>query len=132
MYKLKFQSLRLEVMYSLINKLLAPLSLDDNQIKFLSWTIEDSSGADAEKLVRWLKKSYVLDQDISLVSQVRKFALLNSARIDPVRRSLLTNSDNELTTALLSDTKYSFKQKDAASLLGKAQSTISKQLSKNK
>lgn len=119
-----------DVMVSILNKFLAPLSLAEEEVKFLSWAIENSSGADAESLVKWLKKSYVLDTNISLVSQIRKFALLNSARIDSMRRTLLSNSDDDLISALTSDTKFSFKQKEVASLLGINASTVSKQLSK--
>lgn len=121
-----------EVMPLLIKKFLDPIKLDDNQVNFLSWTIENASGADAESLVKWLKKSYVLDGEISLVDQVRKFSLLNAGRIDQAKRNILGHDDEELIATLLTDIRYGFKQKDIASLLGKAASTLSRQISKIK
>lgn len=121
-----------EVMPLLIKKFLEPIRLDDNQINFLSWSIENASGADAETLIKWLKKAFVLDSDISLVDQVRKFSLLNAGRIDPIKRQVLANSDDELIATLLADIRYGFKQKDIALLMGKAASTLSRQISKIK
>jgi SpoVK/Ycf46/Vps4 family AAA+-type ATPase len=116
----------------LIEKFLAPLSLDKTEIKFLSWAIENASGADVESLIRWLKKSYVLDEGISLANMVRRFAVLNSGRVDATKRIILSGTDNDLISSLLKDKNFDFSQKDIASLLGKSQSTLSKQLSKNK
>ncbi len=118
-----------EVMFSLIKKFLSPIKFEDNEIKFLSWSIEGGSGADAESLVKWLKKSYVLNPDTSLIDQVQKFSLLNSGRIDPVKRNMLTHSDDILTTTLL---QQRFSQKDIALILGEAQSTLSRRISKIK
>jgi len=118
-----------EVMYTLVKKFLLPIELEENEIKFLCWSIEGGSGADAESLVTWLKKSYVFSPDMSLVDHIRKFGLLNSGRIDPLKRNLLAHSDDSLTTTLL---QQRFTQKDIASLLGEAQSTLSRRISKIK
>ncbi len=118
-----------EVMFNLIQKLLLPLHLEDYEVRFLVWCIDNSSGADAESLVRWLKKAQVLNPERSLVSLLREFALLNSGRIDLIKRSLLANADDSFFSALLED---DFKQKDIASLMNITQSSLSKQLSKNK
>lgn len=120
------------VMVDLLQKFLTPLTFDDNQINFLAWAIENSSGADAESLIKWLKKSVVLNEDSNLVDHIRKFSILNSARINSIRRDLLSNTDDNLIAALIEDKHFSFKQKDIASLLGIAPSTLSKQLSKTK
>ncbi len=121
-----------EVMFSVIKKFLSPVVLSDTELSFLAWSIEDASGADAESLAKWLKKSYVLNPDKNLVDMVRRFALLNSGRINLKRKNILANYDEELAPALLSDTRFAFKQKDVASLLGTTPSAISKQLSKIK
>lgn len=121
-----------EVMATLISKKLSPLELEDNEIKFLSWSIEGASGADAEMLVKWLKKAYVLNSENSIVDLLRKFAILNTGRIELKKRNILVHSDEELTHALLDDNRFSFKQKDIAQLLGVTPSSLSKQLSKIK
>ncbi len=122
------------VMSAIIKKFLLPLELDEAEVNFLTWAIEDASGAEAEALVNWLKKSSLLNSgnELKLVDQIRKFALLNSGRINLAKRELLTGSTEDLANALLSDSRYGFKQKDVASLVGLAPSTLSKQLSKIK
>lgn len=118
-----------DVIPSLLNKFLTPIELDENQINFLVWAIENSSGADIESLAKWIKKAIVLDEYASFTNQVRKFALLNTGRVQNVKRAILLEQDDQLIHALQND---NFKQKDIAALLGKAQSTLSKQLSKTK
>lgn len=122
----------LGVMSSLIIKFLSPINFDENKIKFLSWVIDGASGADAIALVKWLKKSSILDDDAILVNQVRRFALLNSARINVEKKEILLSSNEELAAALKADSKYSFKQKDIATLIGRSSSSLSKKLSKTK
>lgn len=123
-----------EVMYSLIKNYLSPLNFDDVSIKFLSWSIAGASGADAEAMVKWLKKSTLLDvgTNISLVQQIKKFALLNAGRVDILKRNILTRSDEEIATELASDLQYDFKQKDIAVLMGLNPSSLSRLLSKVK
>lgn len=121
-----------DVIPLLLNKFLSPIALDENQINFLSWAIENASGADIESLAKWIKKAIVLDEHASLANQVRKFALLNAGRIDSNKKSALVDSDEHLAQTLLNSQEYNFKQKDVAALVGKAQSTLSKNLSKNK
>lgn len=121
-----------EVVESLITKFLDPIKYENAKVRFLAWAIEGASGADIESLVKWLKKAYVLDGESSLVDHVRKFALLNSGRINSVKRNLLSNSEDELIHVLLKDHKYSFSQKDISEVTGIPQSTLSKLLSKNK
>ena len=122
-----------EVMISLIKKFLVPLELDDTDVKFLAWCIENSSGADAEGLVKWLKKAFILEPKTSLIEKMRRFALLNSGRIDPKKRNILAHSnDDEIITSLLKDQTFSFKQKDVASIVGITPSSLSKQISKSR
>lgn len=121
-----------DVRIKLMNYFLKTLELEPMQIRFLAWALENSSGADIEGLSLWLKKTQLLQPNLSLVDQIRKFAALNSGRININKRELLLSSDEVLATALLQEPIYTFKQKDIASLLGINESTLSKQLSKNK
>lgn len=120
------------IMPSLVVKLLQPLELEEVEVKFLAWSIANGSGADVEAMINWLKKSYVLDSDSSLVNHIRKFAILNTGRVDSIKKSILEKGDEDLVSALLEDTSYSFKKKDIAQLVGKTPSSISKQLAKAK
>jgi hypothetical protein len=118
-----------DVMYSVLKNFQEPLKWEDAELRFLSWSIENASGADAEEMVKWLKKASVLNPDNSLVGNVRRFAILNSGRIQKDKRKILEEqTDDHLANALLKDERYSFKKKDIASLLDISSSTLSKLL----
>ncbi|MEZ4780635.1 MAG: ATP-binding protein [Flavobacteriaceae bacterium] len=121
-----------EVMIHLLEKFLTPLKLNDEKIKLLAWCIEGSTGADAEMLSKWLKRAYVLEKESSIVKVMKQFALLNSGRIDAIKRGIMLHSDEDLIAALINDNTYSFKQKEVASLFGITPSSLSKQLAKLK
>lgn len=121
-----------EVMMHLLKKFLTPLEFNESEIKFLAWCLEGSSGADAEMLSKWLKRAFVLEKGSSIISVMKQFALLNSGRVDVVKRNVMLHSDEDFIAMLLEDRAYSFKQKDIASLFGITPSTLSKQLSKFK
>ncbi|OIN56390.1 AAA family ATPase [Arsenicibacter rosenii] len=121
-----------ETMMHLLKIFLAPLEFSEIEIKFLAWCIEDSSGADAEMLSKWLKRAFVLEKESSLVAVMKQFALLNSGRVNAGKRNIMLRSDEDFIAMLLNDKTYSFKQKDIAPLFGMTQSSLSKQLAKFK
>lgn len=121
-----------EVMIRLIKDFISPLDFNESEIKFLSWCLDGSSGADAEMLSKWLKRAFVLEEEINIVDVMKRFALLNSGRVNAKKRETMLHSDEDFINMLLSDKFYSFKQKDIAALFGMTPSTLSKQLSKYK
>lgn len=121
-----------EVMMILLKKFVKPLEFSDSEIKFLAWCLEDSSGADAEMLSKWLKRAFVLENESDIVSVMKQFALLNSGRVNAEKRKMMLNSNEDFISMLLHDKSFSFKQKDIASLFGITPSSLSKQLSKFK
>lgn len=121
-----------DVLMHLIKKLADPLDFNETELKFLVWCLEDSSGADAKMLVKWLKRVSVLNSNADLVSVMRQFVLLNAGRISSDRRNAMVHGDEPLIQALLADKSFSFKQKDIAPLFHMAPSSISKLLSRNK
>ncbi len=122
----------LEVMMFLLKKFVKPLEFSDTEIKFLTWCLEDSSGADAEMLSKWLKRAFVIEKEKNIVSVMKQFALLNSGRVNSNKRNMMLHKDEEFISMLLNDKAFSFKQKDIASLFGMTPSSLSKQLSKFK
>lgn len=120
----------MEVLAEIIQEFMVPLELEDFEIKFLSWSIENSSGADAEMLVRYLKKSLIIGGKQSLIDQIRRYTILNSGRIENDKKEILISTDDEISHALISNSKFSFRQKEVASLIGVTQSTLSKMLAK--
>lgn len=121
-----------EVMIHLLKKFISPLEFNESEIKFLAWCLEGSSGADAEMLAKWLKRAFVFEEKINIISVMKQFALLNSGRIDSMKRNIMLHSDEDFIGMLLNDKIYAFKQKDIASLFGITPSSLSKQLSKFK
>jgi hypothetical protein len=90
--------------------------------------LKNSSGADIESMIKWLKKDSILEKEshINLVEKVRKFALLNYRRIDEEKKKILSLSDEEVVAALLNERNYIFKQKDLATLVDKSPSALNK------
>lgn len=121
-----------EIIPTLIQRFMQPVEITEIDIQFLTWAIEGSSGADIESLARWVKKSLVLHPDASIVSHIKKFALLNSGRISNHKKEILSLPETELITTLARATNYNFNQTDLAHLLKKSQSSVSKLLSKIK
>lgn len=121
-----------EVMNNLLKKFVIPLKFTESEFNFLAWCLEGSSGADAEMLSKWLKRASVLDKGSSMIAVMKQFALLNSGRVNTVKRNIMLHSDEDFIAALINDKNYSFKQKDIALLFGITPSSLSKQLSKFK
>ena len=121
-----------EVMMQLLRKFLEPLEFNEGELKFLAWCLENSTGADAVMLSKWLKRAYVFDKENDKVSIMKQFALLNAGRVDSNKRNMMLHSDDDFITMLLNDKSFSFKQKDIASLFGMTPSSLSKQLTKLK
>ncbi|RZJ83910.1 MAG: ATP-binding protein, partial [Chryseobacterium sp.] len=121
-----------DVMMLLLKKFVKPLEFSDSEIKFLAWCLENSSGADAEMLSKWLKRAFVLEKESNIVLVMKQFALLNSGRVNADKRNMMLNSDEDFITMLLNDKSFLFKQKDIAPLFGMTPSSLSKQLSKFK
>lgn len=121
-----------EVMIQLLKSFIKPLEFNESEIKFLAWCLDGSSGADAEMLSKWLKRAFVLEKESNIVEVMKQFALLNSGRVDTIKRNIMLHSDEDFINMLLNDKVYFFKQKDIASLFGMTPSTLSKQLSKFK
>jgi len=117
------------VLKRLIASFLSPLTYSDNEINFLAWCMEGSSGADIKSLTNWLKRVYVLDKNKYILDAMKEFSILNSGRMSREKKELLNNR-NDLLSSLLDDRNYSFKQKDLAEIFNIAPSSISKQLSK--
>jgi SpoVK/Ycf46/Vps4 family AAA+-type ATPase len=123
----------IEVILSIIKRWQAPLEFNETEIKFLAWSVENSSGADVESMIKWLKKASILESEsTNLIERIRKFTLLNSGRIDEAKKTILTLSDEEVAALLLGDSRFSFKQKDLAVLVDKTPSAFNKILSKLK
>ena len=120
------------VVIMLMKKFLMPLDFSEIELRFFSWVMAGASGADIEMLAKWIKRSTVIDSNLSIVSIIKRFTLLNSGRISEEKRKKLSSTDDEIIIALLNDNSYTFKQIDIASLFGVSASNISKIATKYK
>ena len=117
------------VLKKLIETFLKPLSYSENEISFLAWCMDGSSGADIRNLTNWIKRVHVLEKKKIILDIMKEFSVLNSGRMSKAKKELLSNK-NELLSSLLEDRKFNFKQKDVAEIFNIAPSSISKHLSK--
>ena len=122
-----------DVMKKIISRYLVPWSTDEAKVKFLAWCINGGTGADAKNLVRWIKKDQVINHDSedSLIDQMRKFMLVNSNRINSVRKEILLESDEKLLRTLIQDKTFGFKNNEVAKIFNMSPSSVSKKMSKN-
>ena len=117
------------VLKKLIETFLKPLSYSENEISFLAWCMDGSSGADIRNLTNWIKRVHVLEKKKIILDIMKEFSVLNSGRMSKVKKELLSNK-NELLSSLLEDRNFNFKQKDVAEIFNLAPSSLSKHLSK--
>ncbi len=120
------------VLISLLKKFIRPLKISDNEIKLLAWCINDATGADAQMLADWIKRSSVVNKDMTPANVIRQFVLLNSRRVSQEKQKVILNSDEEFVNALIGNNLYSFKQVDIAMFFGMTASSLSKLKSKIK
>ena len=121
-----------QIIIELVKKFLYPLNFGENEIKLFAWCIEEASGADIEMLAKWIKRAYVVDNNITASNIIKQFTLLNSGRVTEKKKNAILKSDEEFINALIEDETYTFKQVDIAPMFGMTTSSLSKLKSKMK
>ncbi|WP_082531720.1 ATP-binding protein [Methylobacterium sp. Leaf469] len=109
-----------------------PINAPREHLKLIAWFTEGSTGAEIESVVRSYKRSSVIknsDGD-GLIDTLRQFAILNSARLEPSRRSLLFAEAGHLFKVLHEDEKLDFSYEDIGDIAGKDKSSISRAIAK--
>lgn len=117
----------------IVRNFMSPLAPPDSHVRLLAWVTEGASGAEIEMLVRSYKRATLTnpaDIDRDLISVVRNFAMLNSARISDLRKSLLFSDPGVLFRSLKNDENLSFSLAEIGEVAGKDKSTISRYLGK--
>lgn len=121
-----------DVRKTMLAKFIQPLEYSEPELSFINWCMKDATGADLRKLCDWLKRSSILNNNNqSIVDLMSQFAIMNTGRINGEITSLLNHGATELCQVLVEDESIGLKQKDIATLLGIAPSTLSKLISKN-
>ena len=121
------------VVQELLQIFLNPLQFSETELKFMSWCLSDSTGADIEKWTNWLKRMKIIngDKQESLVSLMKRYVLLNSGRISKNIKEVI-DAPNDVLLEELTGADNDFKKKEVASLFNITPSSLSKQISKLK
>jgi SpoVK/Ycf46/Vps4 family AAA+-type ATPase len=112
---------------------LLPLTIQRSHLYLIAWATEGASGAEIEMLVRSYKKSTIAKSESTsqdLITTLRLFATLNSARISDDRKLLLFSDWGILFKALKDDGLLNFSLADIGEVAGKDKSTVSRYLGK--
>lgn len=122
-----------KVVQELLQNFLHPLQFSETELKFMSWCLNGSTGADIEKWSNWLKRMKIIngDKQESLVSLMKRYVLLNSGRISQNIKEAI-DAPTDVLLELLTGSDNDFKKKEVASLLNITPSSLSKQISKFK
>ncbi len=122
---------------AMLKRFLAPVRLSDSETRMLVWLTEGMSGSDIETLIAGSKRYLILRENraalareklkpATLLSALRRQAILNASLFDDRRQEQLLHSDDALLDALIESA--GFTQIEAARVLGVSQSTISRRL----
>lgn len=120
-----------EVIYSLLKKFTYPIEYNDTELFFLSWCLQEASGADIQKLTNWLKRMQLIPEyrDENLIDLMRRYILLNTGRISTLVKDALSSTTEEIYQFLAKDNPE-LKKKDFAELFNMTPSSFSKLISK--
>lgn len=121
-----------KIVPDLIRKFLSPMEISEPDILFLSWCMQGASGADLQKLANWLKRMRILKeyQDDSLITLMRRYAILNTERISESVKEALEGGYEQIY-ASLKESGADLRQKDIAAVFSMSPSSLSKQISKH-
>lgn len=123
-----------EVLQQIIKNKLKPIQLKSSQIKFLSWLIDNGTGADAEVLTRWVKKAkIVIDNSFDLIfyNLIQEFIFLNAGRVNRQNADIVMQDDRSVLKEKLSQSSYKFTGIEISEILNVDKSTVSRIKTKN-
>lgn len=109
-----------------------PIDAPENHLRLIAWLTGGCTGAEIESLVHTYKKATAIgDPDQrGLLDTLRQFAILNSARMNSTRRTLLFSDAANLFRAMKDDPELGFSLADIGEVSGRDKSTVSRQLGK--
>jgi hypothetical protein len=96
----------------------------------IAWFTEGATGAEIETLVRTYKKAMAVQngEERLLLDTLRRFATLNSGRIDPARKELIFANNGVLFRSMKEDAHLGFSLEDIGHIAGKDKSTVGRQI----
>jgi hypothetical protein len=123
---------KFDVRVQIANNFIAPFKVPEAHLKLIAWFTEGATGAEIESIIRTYKRSLLskADEPIKLLDTIRKFATLNSARLDPKRRELLFSDAAQLFRIMHQDEQLCLSYEEIGGIAGKDKSTISRTVGK--
>lgn len=121
-----------DVRVAIARSFMPPVSAPESHLRLIAWFTKDATGAEIEALVRAYKKSYAVraGEPKPLLETLRQFAILNSGRIDPERRTLIFREMGQIFRAMHRDPNLDFTHDAIAEIAGRDKSTVSRQISR--
>jgi len=123
-----------EARLEMTRRLVAPLDLEEVEIRVLAWLTDGMSGADLESLIVSIKKALVLRssedaQPAGLIPLLRQILLLHSGRIAGSDRTAALRLDAaQLSKMLMNAADLKLNQSDLATVFKKNKATVSRWL----
>lgn len=110
-----------------VRRYLAPLTLEEAEIRFIAWITDGASGADIETLVNAIKKAIALgDPDPELIPLLQRILVQHGRRFAPDRTASLTLDSTALSKQLLHVSDLGYTQSDLATLFKRNKATVSR------
>jgi hypothetical protein len=119
------------VRVEIARRFMHPVSTPDSHLRLIAWFAEGASGAEIEAIVRTYKKTRAVQgkgEQVGMLETLRRFATLNSGRVQEERLALLSGDGRKLVEALHNDKELGFSFSDIGEVLDRDKSTVSRLL----
>lgn len=122
----------IRIIPQLLVKFLYPMNYSETEISFLSWCLQDCSGADIQKMSNWLKRMSIIEEykSDSLINLMKRYVILNTGRVSETVKESLSKTPEEIYISLKS-TIPDIKQKDIAEIFNMTPSSLCKLIQKS-
>jgi hypothetical protein len=126
--KICIKSPSFKVRGSIISSYLKPMSIDDNQMRFLSNVLEGFTPSDIENCISFIKRFTIINSssEIDLFPAIKSFFVINAHYSNDIVDKIINGTEPELAKYLVSNINYS--AQDVATLFDKHKSTVSRWL----
>ncbi len=107
-----------------------PVEVPDSYLRLIAWFTEEATGAEIEALVQTYKKDSIIRKSDgnTLQDTLRRFAILNAARIGDCRRDLLHGDSRRFLRMMHEDSDLELSYEEIGKIVGRDKSSISRRL----
>ena len=118
---------------AIARQFLSPINAPASHVQLMAWASEGRTGSEIEMMVQTYKKFQVFHgrDKGGAIDALRRFATLNSARVDARRSRILLGHSFDLMYAMKTDPDLGFTVSDIGEIVGQSSSTVSRQFKKH-